>query len=163
MRLFDFGPALGLADASPFVLKAEAFLRWKGLAYDKVNDLGAVRRTPNRKLPMLEEGGDAVSDSHVIIAHVMSTRGLVIDANLSPAQRAQAYWVARTLQEHVYFVFLWMRWWPDEAWPQVHEALFGGVPAWIRPLIASMVRRSVKKQAWAQGVARYPRRKYSPF
>ena len=156
MRLCGFGPAFGLADASPFVLKVEAFLRWQGLAYDKVNDLGAVRRTRNRKLPMLEVGGVTVSDSHAIIAHVVSTRGLVIDADLSPAQRAQAYWVARALEEHVYFVFLWMRWWPDETWPQVREALFGGVPAWVRPALSSVVRRSIKKQAWAQGVARYP-------
>lgn len=156
MRLYGFGPAFGLADASPFVLKVEAFLRWQGVAYDKANDLGSIRRSRNGKLPMLDDGEHRVVDSHAIIEHVVRTQGLTVDADLSDAQRAESYFVARTVEEHLYFVVLWMRWWPNDTWPQVREAFFGGVPGPMRGLVSAMVRRKVKQQAWAQGVARYP-------
>ena len=156
MRLYGFGAAFGVADASPFVLKVEAFLRWQGLSYDKVSDMGAVRRSANRKLPMLEDDGTFISDSQAIIDHVVRTRGLVVDADLTEDQLREAYWVTQTLEKHVYFAFAWMRWWPDDTWPQVQAALFDGMPRPLRGVMASMVRRGVKKQLWAQGVARYP-------
>lgn len=156
MRLYGFGPAFGLADGSPFVLKVEAFCRWQGLAYDKVNAVSAIRRSPSGKLPMLVQGEQCVVDSHAILDHLTQSLGLSIDQDLSDAQRAESYFVARSVEEHLYFLLLWVRWWPDQTWPQVRDAFFAGVPAVLRGPISAMVRRQVKKQAWAQGVARYP-------
>ncbi|WP_199731090.1 hypothetical protein [Aquitalea sp. FJL05] len=44
ITLYVFGPAFGLPDASPFVLKAEMLLKLSGLPYRKLR--GSMRRAP---------------------------------------------------------------------------------------------------------------------
>ena len=156
IRVYGFGPAFDLPDASPFVLKVEAFLRWQDIDYQKVNGMGAVRRAGNGKLPLLEHARTLVPDSHAIIQHLVRSKGLVIDPDLDGVQQRETTWMAHTLEEHLYFILLWVRWWPQGTWPQVREALFQQVPRGLRGPVSAMVRRQIRRQAWAQGVARYP-------
>ena len=58
--LYTFGPAFGLPDPSPFVVKAEMLLKIAALPY-KV-DTGGFRKAPKGKLPYMDDDGEIVAD-----------------------------------------------------------------------------------------------------
>uniref|UniRef100_UPI0018EDA2F3 glutathione S-transferase N-terminal domain-containing protein n=1 Tax=Aquitalea sp. ASV15 TaxID=2795104 RepID=UPI0018EDA2F3 len=64
ITLYVFGPAFGLPDASPFVIKAEMLLKLSGLPYRK--QPGSMRRAPKGKLPYLDDDDRRVPDSTLI-------------------------------------------------------------------------------------------------
>jgi hypothetical protein len=55
LTLHTFGPFMGAADPSPFVLKAMALLRMAGLPYDTV--VGNPLTAPHRFLTMIGKTG----------------------------------------------------------------------------------------------------------
>jgi len=52
IKLFQFAPAFGLPNASPFCMKLETYLRMAGLPFELVNS-GDVMKAPNHKLPYI--------------------------------------------------------------------------------------------------------------
>ena len=56
ITLIKYAPAFGLADASPFCLKADLLLKMSGLPY-KAEIAGDPRRGPKGKLPAIVDGG----------------------------------------------------------------------------------------------------------
>src|SRR5262245_63377238 len=65
IKLHKFGPAFGLPDASPFVVKVETYLRMSGQKYEVVT--GDVRKAPRGQLPFVEIDGTRIPDSTAII------------------------------------------------------------------------------------------------
>ncbi len=60
ITLYTFGPAFGLPDPSPFVMKAMMLLKLAGLDY--VEKRADVRRAPKGKLPYIDDDGTIVAD-----------------------------------------------------------------------------------------------------
>ena len=51
ITLAAFGPAFGLPDPSPFVIKVEILLKIAGQPYGKDTSMRAFRRAPKGKVP----------------------------------------------------------------------------------------------------------------
>jgi len=68
ITLYTFGPAFGLPDPSPFVMKAEVLLKMAGVPYR--TDTTGFRKAPKGKLPYIEDGGEIISDSTFIRFHL---------------------------------------------------------------------------------------------
>ena len=97
ITLYTFGPAFGLPDASPFVIKAELLLKLAGLPYQTRR--GNVRRAPKGKLPYLDDMGRLIADSTLIRWHIEKTYHIDFDEGLTPAQRGTAWAVEKLLED----------------------------------------------------------------
>jgi glutathione S-transferase len=153
IKLFQFPRLFGIPNLSPFCCKLETWLRIAGLPYEVV-DTSNPRKGPKGKLPFIEDGGMRIPDTSLIIEHLVKTRGVDPDAHLDRNQRAIALLVQRTLEEHYAFVLAYTHLVSDEGMRHVDER-FASLPAIARPLVAHLIRRTVKDILWKQGLLRH--------
>lgn len=154
IKLVGTGPLWGLPSASPFVLKLETWLRMAGIAYESV----ALTRPPasrSGKIPyLIRADGSLLADSGVIIETLAAERGIDLGGR-DAAVEARAHLVLRTVEESLYFVQVWERWWDDAHWPTTRDAYFRALPGGLRHLVGAGMRRRVKRDLWGQGIARH--------
>ncbi|MGH8580567.1 MAG: glutathione S-transferase family protein [Gammaproteobacteria bacterium] len=154
IKLYQFPPAFGLPNISPFCMKLECFLRLAKLNYQIV-DLTNPRQGPKGKGPYIEDGGVRMGDSSLIIDYLQAKHGIDLDAGLSPEQRAISAAFQSLIEEHLYWVMVYNRWIDERNWPTLRELFFGRLPLLRRyagPLIA---RNMVRRQLSAQGLGRH--------
>ena len=146
LTLHQFESAFGVPNASPFCLKLECFLRMARVPY-RAEPLRDLAEAPKRKGPFVtEEDGKRIGNSALIIAHLKRTRGIDLDAWLSPAERAAALALRVMLEEHLYFAILHNRWVEDAHWPLVRDAYLADLPAPVQDGIRAHVRGRVEAQ-----------------
>jgi len=153
IKLFQFPRMFSIPNLSPFCCKLETWLRIAQVLYEVV-DTPDPRKGPKGKLPFIEDAGVRIADTSIIVNHLVQTRGVDPDARLDTSQRATALLVQRTLEEHYAFVTLYTHFIRDEGWRHTHVG-FNTIPALVRPLVASMVRKQMRKILWTQGVLRH--------
>lgn len=154
ITLFTFGPAFGLPDASPFVMKAEVLLQMAGLPYQKKRT--DVRKAPKKKLPFIrDENGTTIADSTLIRFHLEKSRGIDFDSGLSPAERGVAWAMEKLAEDHLYWIAMRERWLDDTNFDKGPRKFFDPIPALARPMIVSMVRRDVRRALHGQGLGRH--------
>lgn len=152
IKLFVFPRMFEIPNLSPFCCKMETWLRMAQVPYQVV-ETRDPRVAPRKKLPFIEDRGVRIADSSLIADHLSRSRGIDLDAGLSPSQRATATLVKRTLEEHYSFVLAYTHLFSDEGSKHTRSR-FGAVPALIRPLVERAVRRNVKSLLWYQGLLR---------
>jgi glutathione S-transferase len=156
IKLYQFPPVFG-RNVSPFTLKLETWLKLAGLPYEVV----AIRNPgqgPKGKLPFIEDDdGRFIADSSLIIEHLSRSRGIDLDAELDPRQRAEGLALQRLIEEHLYFVLVWSRWIDPEGWQSFGPALLGSIPPPVRQLVAITVRKRIRRALFAQGLGRHQR------
>lgn len=153
IQLFQFPRMFAIPNLSPFCCKMETWLRIAGLDYEVV-DTPNPRGAPRGKLPFIEDGGERITDTSLIIEHLEATRGVDPDSTLDPGQRAIALLVQRTLEEHYAFVLAYTHLFHEEGLKHTHTR-FDAVPALVRPLVARIVRGKVRDILWQQGLLRH--------
>jgi glutathione S-transferase len=153
IRLFQFPRMFAIPNLSPFCCKMETWLRIAGIPYDVVVTPNP-RKGPRGKLPFIEDGGERIADTALIIEHLVKTRGVDPDARLEARERATALLVQRTLEEHYAFVLAYTHlYWEEGA--RHTSGRFDRVPALVRPLVARAVRGEVRKILHYQGLLRH--------
>ncbi|VVE48150.1 glutathione S-transferase [Pandoraea pneumonica] len=153
LTLYTFGPAFGLPDASPFVIKAHMLLKLAGLAYQ--TDRGGFRRAPKGKLPFIDDDGQIVPDSTLIRLHIERKYGFDFDAGLTPEQRGAAWMFEKALEDHFYWHVVQARWCDDENFAKGPASFFKSIPWPVRPAAQAFIRRKVRGTLQGQGTARY--------
>jgi glutathione S-transferase len=153
ITLYQFPPAFGLPNPSPFCLKVETYLRMIGEPYEVKT--GNPQRAPKGKLPFIKDGGAVISDSAHIVDHLKKTRGDTLDKDLSAKDRAVGHLIRRTLEEGLYFALVYARWVDDAGWNAGKEEFFGKMPAIAKAFVPGIARSMVKKQVYAQGTGRH--------
>jgi glutathione S-transferase len=153
IRLFQFPRMLGVQNLSPYCCKLETWLRIANVPYEVV-DTPDPRKGPKGKVPFIEDAGERIADSSLIIDHLIKTRAVDPDAGLDESQRAIALLVQRTLEEHYAFVTLYTHFIRAEGWRHT-RITFDAVPAVVRPLVIAMVRGRMRRMLWMQGVLRH--------
>jgi glutathione S-transferase len=159
IKLHGFGTNLGVMDASPFVVKADVFLKMSGLEYKNISGIRNMKKAPKGKLPYISVEDDKqsilVADSQAIIDYLTKQYQLPLDEHLTQEQRAQAYLMTKSLDENLYWCLLYCRWNLEETWTTVHKAFFSKMPFWLRTIVPMVYRRTVKKALYAQGMGRH--------
>lgn len=153
ITLYQFPPAFGLPNPSPFCFKVENYLRMTGEAYEVKN--GNPQKAPKGKLPFIKDGGVVISDSAHIVDHLKKTRGDKLDKDLSANDRALGHLIRRTLEEGLYFCVVYSRWVDEVGWQIGSKHFFKSMPAIARAIVPPIARRMVKKQVHAQGTGRH--------
>ena len=154
IKLFQFPPALGLPNASPFCMKLETYLRMARLPFENVYTLN-LRRAPKGKLPFIDDGGTVVADSNLAIAHLKSRYGDPLDGGLSPAERAISLAMRRLIEENLYWAMIYARWIEDAGFSMTRAAFFGRMPAPSRWFVPKLARRGVRRELWGHGMGRH--------
>ncbi|HVY58522.1 MAG TPA: Tom37 metaxin N-terminal-like domain-containing protein [Xanthobacteraceae bacterium] len=112
ITLYTFGPAFGLPDPSPFVLKAEILLKMSGLPY-RTDDTG-FSKAPKGKLPYIDDDGERIADSTFIRWHLERKHGIDFARGLTPEQNAIAWAFEKMAEDHLYWALLPARWIDDK-------------------------------------------------
>lgn len=152
IRLHGFGPAFGLPDPSPFVTKVEVLLKMSGLPYEKV--AGDLRKAPKGKLPVIEDGGRIIADSTLIRFHLEREHGIDFNKGVSAGDAAAAWAFEKLCEDHLYWIVVKQRWLDDANFERGPSVFFKSIPALVRPVIVSMIRRQVKRNLHGQGFGR---------
>lgn len=155
ITLYGFNEAFGLVDASPFVLKIDAYLRMAGLEFERKSSIDNLRSSPKGKLPYIVDNGKTVADSAFILDYLNSKPGVTMYSDLCPEQRAQSYLIAKSLDENLYWCLLYSRWTRDQTWPVIKTTFFGSLPFPMNRLVPTIVRRSVRSALQKQGMGRH--------
>jgi glutathione S-transferase len=126
ITLFGFGPAFGLPDPSPFVMKTEVQLKMAGLSYTWQR--GGPNAAPKGKIPFIDDNGLIVADSTFIRAHLESAYRVDLDSGLLTFERALAWAMERMLEDHLYFAMLHARWLDGANFAKGPAHFFDGAP-----------------------------------
>ncbi|MBL8289520.1 MAG: glutathione S-transferase family protein [Rubrivivax sp.] len=155
IKLYQFAPAFGLPNASPFCMKVQTYLRMAGLPHELVNDGLRVLKAPKGKLPFIDDDGVVVADSTFIVEHLQRRHGDRLDGALGAAERAVATAFQRLFEENLYWALLHSRWIDEQAWPRTREAFFGTLPLPLRWFVPAVARRGLRAQLRGHGMGRH--------
>jgi glutathione S-transferase len=153
IKIHCFGPAFGLPDPSPFVVKAMVLLQMSGLAHEAMRS--DVRKAPKGKLPVIDDDGTIVPDSTMIRLHLEAKHGIDFDKGLTLEQKGVAWAVEKMLEDHLYWLIVHERWRDRQNFDKGPRHFFDALPALLRPLIIAIVRRQVTRDLHGQGLGRH--------
>jgi glutathione S-transferase len=80
-----------------------------------------------------------------------------LDENLSDHEKARAHALSRLFEENLYWVVLYCRWIEESIYSETRKVFFGVVPPIMRGVVASKVRKGIRKALYAQGMGRHSR------
>lgn len=155
ITLCGFGPAFGLPDASPFVIKVDTYMRMAGVPFEYKTGMDNLKIAPKKKLPLIIDGDKVIPDSQEIIAYLKTEKSADLDDWLTPEQKAISYLVTKSIDENLYWCGVNSRWANDDTWPLVKEKLFADMPFPIKQIIPGVIRKSVIKDMKAHGIGRH--------
>lgn len=161
LTVYGFGPAFGLPDTSPYVLKLETWLRMARVPYRR--ETGDLRKAPKKKLPYIVDGNRVMGDSSHIIEYLETKHNDPLnEKRFDTWDRAMAQTLKSLFEADLYFIVAYLRWWNDDDFDIMRKPLeemiaAAGVPKFAVPALAAVARRSVRGQIEAQGTGRHAR------
>lgn len=160
ITLYQFEPALGVRNPSPFCLKLETYLRMAELPYE-VGANADVRKAPKKKLPYIQDddqdGSTTIADSSFIIDYLKQTYGDPLDQHLSLPEQGISLAFRRLMEENLYWVGLYDRWAEDDNWAVIRKVFFSDLPPVLRSVVPSLVRRDILRNLYGHGMGHHSR------
>ncbi len=154
--LYQFTPAFGIPNISPFCMKLEAFLRISNIPFQIIYE-DDPRKSPKGKLPYIRDNGIVIGDSELIIDYLESKLEFHVDGHLDSQKTATHHAFVRMLDEHLYWVLMYSRWIEEHNWQTIRKELFYDIPPPISTIMANKIRRNFRDQLHAQGMGRHSR------
>ncbi|MDI1450854.1 glutathione S-transferase family protein [Polyangium sp. 6x1] len=161
LTVHKFGPAFGLPDLGPFVVKLETWLRIAGIPYRTAP--GDFRKAPKGKIPYASDGDRLIPDSSQIIDYLVEKHGDKLnDGRFGAQDKALGRAIKSMFESELYFVLVYLRWWSDEDFARLRPAIgqsmaSAGVPRFaVSPLLA-FAQRQTRSMLKAQGIGRHTR------
>lgn len=155
IELYKFGPAFGLRETGPFVLKTMAYMRLAGIPFSETKETDP-RKAPKKKIPFIIDDGEAIGDSTFIIKHLKNKFGDPLAEGLSAQQIATGHALKVMLEERTYWAgMLYPRWVKTDHHKMLADKLFSEIPSFIRMTIFKMIVKGVVKSAYGHGIARH--------
>ena len=156
IKLYQFAPAFGLPNASPFCMKLETYLRMARLPFEiPAASLSALGKAPKGKMPYIDDGGKIVADTTFIIDHLKATYGDPLDGWLSTEQRAVALAFQRLIEEDLYWAVVHTRWIEPQGWAKTKAAFFATLPLPLKWVVPTLARRGLVKEIHGHGMGRH--------
>ena len=158
IQLYQFDPAFGLPNASPFCMKMETYLRMAELPFEMPTaTLRDLQRAPMGKLPYIVDEGKTLADSTFIIEHLKARYGDPLDAWMDGQRKATALAFQRLMEENLYWAVVYSRWVEPEGWAKTREAFFGKLPPPLKWIVPTFARRGLVKELYGHGMGRHSR------
>lgn len=155
ISLYQFPRVWGLPNPSPFCIKVEAFLSYNSIEY-QVEELMQPSKAPRGRLPFIKDSdGELVSDSNIIIKHLVDKYKIKINQTLTQEQLALGHMATRMLEEGSRWILVDKRWRDEDSWPQMKEYISSNMPALMSSFVPNIVRKKVIKDLESNGVSDY--------
>jgi len=143
----------GQPSASPFCTKLETWMKFAKIPHETNYPLHPGAKG---KWPYIELDGETISDSTIIIERLTKEFNITIDSSLSPVEQAISLAYQRSIEEHLYFGLVYIRW--CENFSIIRSTYFKTLPWILRYIIPTyFVLPQVKKALYGQGMSRYSR------
>lgn len=152
LTLYAYPTLFGVADNNGYGLKVYAFLRLVGLPF-RHEHLFDASKAPRAQLPYIDDDGQIIDDSGVILDHLIRKYRLGIDAGLDAAQRNMSLLITRLLDD-LYWVMSYSRWQDERYWPAFRDALRREHPQLSEALLQEAKAYNANRYHW-QGIGRY--------
>lgn len=153
ITLYKFGPAFGVRETGPFVLKTMAYMRLAGIEYSEEIQ-GDPRKAPKGKIPYIKDGDELIGDSTFIIKHLKSKFGDPLAEGFTKEQLATGHGLKVMLEERTYWAgMIYPRWVKKDHHKLIANTFFSEVPGLLRGFIFGMVAKGVAKNAKGHGIA----------
>lgn len=106
VRLYGSVPGWTVPCLGPMVTKVAYYLTLAGIPYEFVpTDLSQLDRdSPNGKVPFLDDDGERIGDSMLILAHLRRKYGDALGNGVTPREEAQMLAFNRLIDEHLYWI-----------------------------------------------------------
>ncbi len=146
ITLYRFGNMGCKCDPSPYCAKLEAYLKLTGLKFEVKKGADALKSAPKGKLPYITDGGVDIADSNLIIDYLKEKYGDEIDASLSAEEKAVSRGLTALINGVLSASIGYSRWVEEHNWAASKKLFFGKMPALVKAIIPSILRRTVKKK-----------------
>lgn len=156
IKLYQFPPAFGLPNMSPFCMKVETYLRMAGLPYECPRGASHMK-APKGKLPYIEDNGKLVADSTSIIEYLKQVYGDPLDSHLAAQERAVALAFQRLLEENLYWSVLYSRWIDERGFALLKREIFNRLPVPLRWILPRLAQRGLARELHGHGMGRHSR------
>lgn len=157
IKVFKFGPAFGIRETGPFVLKTMTYMKLAGIEFSEQVE-GDPRKAPKGKIPYIVDDGEAIGDSTMIIKHLKEKFGDPLAEGLSEAQLATGHALKVMLEERTYWAgMIYPRWVRTEHHRLLADTFFSQIPGLIRMPLFRLVAKGVAKSAMGHGIGRHTR------
>lgn len=160
ITIYEFPPAFGLTNASPFALKLQAYCKLANIDYQVKYRIDS-EKMPKKKFPVAIINNEMVADSNIILATLEQNAKL--DADLSKEQHAIGYLIKELVEEKLYWSLVFSRWVDDEFWPLTKQEIFSEMPALLKLFVPNLVRKNLIKSIYAQGLGRHSKTQIYDF
>ncbi|TSA06367.1 MAG: glutathione S-transferase family protein, partial [Comamonadaceae bacterium] len=158
IKLYQFEPAFGLANASPFCMKLETYLRMAALPFEiPCTSLRHLQKAPKGKMPYIEDEGRTLADTTFIIDYRKTRYGDPLDGWMDATQRAVALAFQRLLEENLYWAVVYTRWVEPQGWELTKAAFFTKMPAPLKWLVPPLERLGIIKALHGHGLGSHSR------
>jgi glutathione S-transferase len=155
IKLYKFGPAFGLRETGPFVLKTMAYMKLAGIEFTEVVQ-GDPRKAPKKKIPYIDDDGVEIGDSTFILNHLKAKFGDPLAEGLNAEQLAVGQAVKVMLEERTYWAgMIYPRWVKTDHHKLIADTFFGEIPGFLRLRIFKLVAKGVIKAAEGHGITRH--------
>lgn len=156
--LYTTPPLWGLPSISPACLKLETCLRMAKVPYQRNQDLD-LSLAPKGKIPFIEDRGEFIGDSTLILQRLQQHTGIDLDRTLTSEQQAIALAFRRMLKEHTYWGLVYIRYGMEANWQQYRQVmaqmLAPNSPHEIWEPIVEGLRKQFLTQLYQQGLGRH--------
>jgi glutathione S-transferase len=152
LTLFSYPGLCGVADNNPYGLKVYAFLKLCNIPFRHEHIFDASK-APRGQLPYILDGGQTVSDSDVIISHLIEKYSLAIDDGLTSVQR-NTHLLIRRMLDDLYWVMSFSRWKDERFWPLFRDTILRTHPN-VTVDALETAREYNFKRYYFQGIGRY--------
>lgn len=156
IKLYQYPTDWDLPNVSPFCMKMETYLRLAQIPYETVTILDP-RKAPKGKLPYIDDNGQIIADSGIIIDYLKNKYSDALDSRLTLEQKAIALITRRMIEEHLYWVIIFSRWLDDAGWEMIKPLYFGELPQFMKAFVPELIRRQYIKVLYGQGIGRHHR------
>ncbi|KAI1727788.1 snf7 domain-containing protein [Ditylenchus destructor] len=151
--LYQFKRAVTVPTMSPFCIKVETFLRANDIKYEVMGSWTV--RSKEGRVPFIELNGQQVSDSQLILWHLI--KHFKIDEGLSPEQQGLARAIDRFVEGSTYYAITYFRS-IENAKNSVNPNVSGmSIPSLLVPCVANRVAKNAKDRLNSEGMGRHSR------
>ncbi len=135
-------------------MKLETYLRMADLPHRIVYE-DKMDNAPKGKMPYIEDAGQKMGDSNLIIEYLINTYGDRTDAHLSPSDRGISLAMRRLIDENLYWCMVYSRWIDEPNWAITRSAYFGNLPPIVKQLLPGVLRKNVQKSLNGHGMGKH--------
>ena len=150
IELHQFRPVLGLPNASPFCMKAEAYLLYRDIPYTFVPS--SPRKSPSKLVPFIKDGEVTVTDTETIMDYFEADQDVPLDAGLSERERAISTAMRLWIEQNMFWQITYMRWGDPAGWQGFKPILKAKIPRAMRGPALYMIRRHLLTQMRRRGL-----------